>query len=279
MRAGNDEKRAVVTQAIIPLKALLFRLSLVFLLLLSFAIIIVSKVDTKATENIRAKTMDIVVPVLSVLSSPVNAYHSMKQSLGEMVFIYQENSLLREENEKLRRLKMVAVELDAENKRLKNLINYLPDHGTSYMTARVVGETGGPYSRTAIISSGSNAGIKNGQIVTNSQGLVGRIFEVGTNSSRILLITDINSRVPVMTEESRERAVLAGSNTETPRLDHLPKDTNTKVGERIITSGDGEFFPAGIAVGVVQKADKKSFLVKPMVDWGRLEYVTIADYK
>ena len=279
MRAHkNDEKRANVAQAIIPLKALLFRLSLLFLIILSLGIIVISKFDNALTDGLRTKTVDAVVPVLSALSSPVAAYGSIKESLHNLFFIYQENRRLRNENMQLSRVQAVAIELEAENKRLKNLLNYLPEKGGSFMTARVVGDTGGPYGKTVLINSGKNSGVKKGQIVTNSKGLVGRVFKVGNNSTRILLISDLASRVPVITEISRERALLTGDNDNMPKLNHLPHNSKVAIGEKVVTSGDGEFFPAEIPVGIIHSISGKTVTVEPLVDWGRLEYITITDY-
>jgi len=277
-RSKNNEKRATIAQAVLPVRAIIFRLSLIILIVISLALVIIGKIDTRVTEKIRTQITDTIIPVLSGLSSPAQAYRSIKVAIHNTIFVFQENENLRQENEQLDRLKSVAIELESENARLRKLLHYLPDKNVAFMTARVVGDAGGPYNRSVIINSGSENGIKNGLVVINSQGLVGRIYEVGDNSARILLITDINSRVPVMTEVSRERAVLTGNNNELPRLNHLPSDTQIKEGDKVVTSGDGEFFPAGITVGVVHTLNNKYVSVQPAVDWSRLEYITIADY-
>ncbi len=268
-----------VMQGVISIRDLLVRLSLFLLILLSIAILVVGRVNTKYTEQIRIIITDISTPLLSVLSSPVETYQSVKDSLYKTIYVYQENERLIVENKSLLRLKAVAIELEAENRRLRNILNFIPEGDVSYITSRIVGTTGGPYNKSVIINSGTEKGIDKGYIVRNNQGLVGRIVEVGRNSARILLVTDINSRIPIITENTREKAIMIGDNTAMPQLIHLPKDTNISVGEKLVTSGDGKAFPSGVEVGIVQAVTDNSVLIKTSVDWNRLEYISVIDYK
>ncbi len=268
-----------ILQAVIPIKALLGRMSIVFFILAAIAIIALGKINPDLVSKTRTKLADITLPVLSALSSPAQSYQSIKDGLHNIVFVYQENHQLRQQNASLARLKEVTVALEAENRRLRELLSYLPEPGVEFMTARVVGDTGGSYNRSALINAGAAYGVKDGQVVTNKEGLVGRVVETGDNSARILLITDLNSRIPIITQYSRERAILAGTNSNMPKLVHFPRDSKIKPGERIVTSGDGVLFPPEVPVGVVHSVTNKSIYIKPFVDWGRLEYVTITEYQ
>ncbi len=111
-----------------------------------------------------------------------------------------------------------------------------------------------------------------------SIGLVGRIGSAGQHSARVLLLTDLNSRIPVVIESSRERAVLTGDNTGHPRLEFLAVDARITVGDRIVTSGQGGLFPPGLDIGVVSVVGEERSLVQPYVNWDRLELVTVLDY-
>ena len=117
-----------------------------------------------------------------------------------------------------------------------------------------------------------------GQAVINNEGLTGRVVSAGQHSARILLLTDLNSRIPVIMESSREKAVLAGDNTPHPRLKFLAVDARVNVGDRIVTSGQGGVFPPGLPVGVVSLVSEERALVQPYVNWDRLEHVTVLDY-
>lgn len=280
MGSRVKNKTSAISEVVMPLRALFSRLSFFILLVASVSAIFIGRSDRDAMERMRANVVDAVVPLLDVLSSPIKAYNAAKLSINEMVFVYEENKELRQENDRLSRIQGMAEKLEIENRRLKELLRFAPDATVSYVSARIVTSTSGPYARTAIIGSGEkNRDIKKGSVVVNQDGLVGRVAEVGDNSSRIMLITDINSRIPVVTSVSGEKGILSGNNTETLLLEHLPIDTKVHAGEKLVTAGDGNFFPPGIPVGVVQSVTSKDITVKPYVSWSRLEYVSVANYK
>ena len=106
----------------------------------------------------------------------------------------------------------------------------------------------------------------------------GRVLEVGERSARILLITDINARVPVVAERSRDQAVLAGRNSDLPELFYLSRASDIKIGDRIVTSGQGGVFPPALPVGEVVSVDGGRALVRPYVDFSRLENIRLIDY-
>jgi rod shape-determining protein MreC len=112
----------------------------------------------------------------------------------------------------------------------------------------------------------------------SGDGLVGGVVEVGGRHARILLITDLNSQIPVVVERTRDPAVLAGDNTRLPRLVYLPQNAQVLAGDRIVTSGHGGVFPPGLPIGVVTSIDEGAIKVMPYVDWNRLEYIRLLDY-
>ncbi len=97
----------------------------------------------------------------------------------------------------------------------------MPENSVSYVTARVIANSGGAYVRTLLINAGIEDHVARGQAAITGEGLVGRLTEVGNRAARVLLITDLNSRIPVMIESSHVNAVLAGDNSERPRLMYL----------------------------------------------------------
>src|SRR5690606_15094384 len=107
----------------------------------------------------------------------------------------------------------VAIQLEAENAALRELLHYTSDEKLHFTTAKVISDRGGPFTRTVLVNAGTGLGVAQGQPVINGDGLVGRIIESGEHSARVLLLTDINSRMPVITETSRERAIAAGDNS------------------------------------------------------------------
>jgi rod shape-determining protein MreC len=190
----------------------------------------------------------------------------------------EENARLRAENEQLRRWQSVALALDAENQRLKAALHWIPDPDASFVTARVVADAGGLYAKAVLLSLGPNHGIRKGEIALDDRGLVGRVTEVGSRTARVLLITDLNSRIPVTMESSRARAILVGTNNSRPRLMFWPEGVSPKEGERIVTSAEANAFPANLPVGTVHYAANGVPEVEPIAQLQKLEIVRIFDY-
>src|SRR5258708_3452496 len=126
------------------------------------------------------------------------------------------------------------------------------------------------YVRGALLNVGRKAGVASGQAVVTGEGLAGRIAEVGDNSARVLYVTDVNSRLPVLIERTRERAILAGDNSAQLRLTLLQSVAGVQRGDRIITSGHGGSFPVGIPVGAGVETGEGSVRVRPFGDFSRL---------
>src|ERR1035438_3911351 len=189
-----------------------------------------------------------------------------------------ENGRLRDENEQLRRWQSIALTLDAENRRLKAALHWIPDPEASYVTARVVADAGGVYAKAVLLSVGPNHGLRKGQIALDERGLVGRITEVGSRTARVLLITDMNSRVPVILESRRAHAILAGTNGPGPRLLYWSEGTVPKEGDRVVTSAEANAFPANLPIGTVRYSANGVPEIEPDAQLRDLDIVRIFDY-
>ena len=248
------------------------------LVLAAFALMLLGKADLSVMERVRASVSDSVAPVLDVLSRPVAAADRLVDEATLMGDLRHEIARLRLENQRLIEWQSAARMLSAENVNLKQQLNFAPGAEPGFVTARVIADTGGAFVHSILVSAGARNGAAKGQAVVTGDGLVGRVHAVGTRSVRVLLITDLNSRIPVVVEATRTRAVLAGNNTERPRLIHLLPGATASVGDRIVTSGHGGAFPPGIPVGLVSQANDSGVLVKPYAQRERLEFVRIVDY-
>jgi rod shape-determining protein MreC len=198
--------------------------------------------------------------------------------MHDMTTLREENQKLREQNTPLMRWQFAATELENENARLRDLLKFAPSGKESYTSARVAIDSSGPYVKAVVINAGKQNNVEADLAVVNENGLVGRVVETSERSSRVLLLTDINSRVPVMTETSRERAIATGDNSDNLVLKYAPQDSKIKVGERLLTTSDGGVMPPGLPVGVVSQIKDGIITVKPYVDWYRLEYVSVVDF-
>lgn len=248
------------------------------LVLIAFALMLLGKADLSVMERVRASVSDAVAPVLDVLSRPVATIDRLVDEAVVMGELRIENQRLRQENQHLMAWQAAARKLSAENLNLKSQLNFAPGAEPGFVTARVIADTGGAFVHSILVAAGARNGVAKGQAVVTGDGLVGRVHAVGTRSVRVLLITDLNSRIPVVVEATRTRAVLAGDNSERPRLIHMPSGATASVGDRIVTSGHGGAFPPGIPVGVVAQISDNGFLVKPYAQRDRLEFVRIVDY-
>jgi rod shape-determining protein MreC len=256
----------------------LARLTLPVMVIASFALMLVGKVDTVLVERARIAVYDTSAPIYAALAEPLG---QMNRTVSEIVGLWglrDENARLREENEQLRRWQSIALTLDAENRRLKTALRWIPDPEASYVTARVVADAGGVYAKAVLLSVGPNHGLRKGQIALDERGLVGRITEVGTRTARVLLITDMNSRVPVILEGSRAHAILAGTNGPWPRLLYWSEGTVPKEGERVVTSAEANAFPANLPVGTVRYNANGVPEIEPDAQLRSLDIVRIFDY-
>ena len=248
------------------------------LILLAAAIILVGKADQTMFDSLRIRLTDDAAPALDVLSRPIAAAGTVVDRIRGVVTMYQDNVRLAAENERLLQWQQVAMKLSGDNRELRRLLKVVPDSAVSYVTARVIANSGGGYVRTVMVNAGSEQGLARGQATITGAGLVGRLTEVGSRAARVLLLTDLNSRIPVVVEGSRVNAMLAGDNSEQPRLVYATEAEALKIGDRIVTSGEGGVFPPGLPVGLVASLEHGAARVEPFVDLSQLGHVLVVDY-
>ncbi|MBB4265166.1 rod shape-determining protein MreC [Roseospira visakhapatnamensis] len=259
-------------------KVALQRFAFVVLVLSAFTLMLLGKADTLVVDRMRTAVTDAMAPVLEVLSKPAASVASVMNTVRELAHLRQENATLRDENLSLLRWQALARQLQAENQRLRELTAMVKDPKPRFITARVVADSGGVFARSLIVTAGAQHGARKGQVVVSAQGVVGRLTEVGHRASRVLLLTDPNSRVPVLLEESRARAILMGTNRDRPQLAFLKAKAGVSPGDRIVTSGIGRLFPPGLPVGVVSSVDDGHIWVELFIEDSRLELARILDY-
>lgn len=245
---------------------------------LSFALMLLSKAESSGIERMRLAIVDAVSPILFVLSQPVQALGQAADSVENLFIVYGENRQLREENARLVQWVQEARRLGVENATLRAQLEYVPDKRSQFVTARVVADTGGAFFHSLLINAGARQFIRRGQAVIWQGGLIGRVAEVGERTSRVLLMIDINSRIPVVVESTGDRAIVKGDNSPRPVLQFLPGNSPISPGDRIVTSGHGGVYPPGLVVGAVAQASDTIITVQPFVDWSRLSQAVILDY-
>lgn len=254
------------------------KFALVILFLSAFILMLVNKTDTVLIEKTSSAATDIISPVIDVLVIPAKGLAKVYDYFRDLKQIHADNLRLKEENKRLSRLYDRERSLEIENRLLAALLNYVTPPEAEFITARVIAEEGDAFSHSVIAYTG-NAEVKKGQVALSDKGVVGRVDQVGRHYVKIILITDINSKIPVMAEKIRVRGILSGDNTTLPKMVFIPLDADLNIGDRIVTSGVAGIFPAGLPVGKVISADKNEIRIKPFSNLERLEYVKLVNYQ
>ena len=260
------------------LRATIQRAAPPLLVLLSAVIIILGKADQTMFDSLRTALTDDVAPALNVVSRPLGAAATLVRRAEGVVTMYQDNLRLKQENKRLLQWQQIALELSDDNRQLRGLLKVVPSGAVSYVTARVIANSGGGFVRTLMVNAGAEQGLTRGQAAITGGGLVGRLTEVGARASRVLLITDLNSRIPVVVARSHINAVLAGDNSERPRLLYAGAPNEIKIGDRVVTSGEGGVFPPDLPVGVVAALGRGGPQVEPFVESSQVGRLLVVDY-
>jgi len=229
----------------------------------------------KKISNISIEITGSILSVgLSIYENVFESINSIKQQLIYFQNLEKRNIELELEVARLKHLQSMIESVKAENAALKDLLIVANEEEFEYVTAKLLSVSFSPFSKTALISAGKKHGIEPDQIVTNAQGLVGKVVEVSNNYAKIMLINDVNSRLPIKTSSSREKGILAGNNNNGKIL-YLPDNHLVHQDEEVITSGYGNIYPEGILVGYVSKATDNEVNVSIAADLSKTEFVQI----
>lgn len=260
-----------------PLRALAQRSASLVIVASVFAVFVIAQANPLWVERLRMALADLMVPVVAFVKQPVEAARNLGAEIDSWRAVREDNLRLKAEIEALRQWQTQAQTLAAENVQLRGLANALAEPPPSFITVPVVADAGNVFVRSLLVGGGAASGVRKGQTAVAMPGLVGRIVETGQRSARLLLITDLNSRIPVVLERDRTRAVLVGDNTALPKLMYLPPEVEAQVGDRIVTSGDARATPPGIPVGVVTAVGADGVRVQPIADLSRLDRVVLLE--
>lgn len=245
---------------------------------LALALILLTKADIKLLSYLSERTADAVAWIAALPAGPLALVRRATDAAGSLLALEEENARLREENRRLVHWQNEAIRLAVQNAALREALKMPAVPGTRRRTtARIVADPGGPFVQTRLIDAGRDRGIEKGMAVVDAYGMVGRIVEVGERSARVLLITDFNSRIPVLVERSRDQAILEGRNGPLAELRFLPMSPSFAVGDRVLTSGRGGVLPPGLPVGEIVHVEERRVLVRPLVDWDRLDHVAVLE--
>jgi len=208
----------------------------------------------------------------------------LKRECAGIIFYHRnmvELASLNNEAENLRRRLFDLREVEQENLRLKNLLNFKQKSPLRLVSARVIASSPDSWSSSVIIDKGRHSGIRRGMAVINAQGLVGRVIESAEDNSKVLLINDPGQGVSSIVQRSRQEGLVSGTLGANLIMRYLPDDAQIAVGDIIITSELSQVYPKGLLVGRVINIGKefsglsRYAVVKPAAELSSIEEVLV----
>ena len=273
METSRDDVSIAIRSAFLK-KGTQQRFSLFVLIMLSIVFIFIETIENKPLNYLRSFIKDTIYRGSLIVSTPTKGFSYLSDKISNHINLKLKYESLVKENNKLKSKISKSDFLVLENSQLKKLI----DEGTiskkNVISSRVMLEMKSPYLNSFILNSGNNRGIKNGMAVLNKENFIGRIVDVNFFSSRVLLISDLNSRIPVIIEPSGDHAILNGGGSDESTLKYLAENNNIKDGDKVYTSGKGGIFSPGIPIGSA-KLKNKNIFVSFFSDLDQITFVNI----
>jgi len=251
------------------------RLLLAVVALALFGVFLVWRIDSPRVERFRAQVTDRVVPNMDWAMAPVTATINLVRDYQSYQRLSDQNRELRNELRQMQAWKEAALQLEQENARLLDLNNVRLDPRLTFVTGVVMADSGSPFRQSVLLNVGARDGIVDGWAAMDGIGLVGRISGIGQTTARVILLTDASSSIPAVVQPSGQGALVSGDNSSAPALDFLESPDLVRPGDRVVTSGDGGVFPAGLLIGQVAADPAGRLRVRLAADYERLEFLRV----
>ena len=251
------------------------RLLVSVLVLCLIGLFLLWRIDSPRVERFRAQIVDTVVPSFSWAMAPVTGLVNIARDFQSYNRLYEQNQELRRELQQMKQWKEAALQLGQENARLLDLNNVQLDPRLTFISGVVIADSGSPFRQSVLINLGAQDNIVDGWAAIDGLGVVGRISGVGQRTSRVILLTDTSSRIPVTVQPSGQQALMLGDNTAAPPLEFIEAPDQVRAGDRVLTSGDGGVFPDGLLVGQVEEDPGGRLRVRLAADYERLHFLRV----
>ncbi len=242
---------------------------------LMLLIFIIWRIDSPRVEQFRMAVIDRVVPSFDWAMRPVARGMALAENFRSYARIVEQNQELRRELQQMRAWREAALQLEQRNAQLLDLNQVRLGPQLTHVTGVVMADSGSPFRKSVLLNVGARDGVHDGWAVMDGLGLAGRIAGLGQRTSRVVLLTDTASAVPVVVQPSGQRAMLIGDNSAFPILEFIESPDDLRPGDRVISSDDGGVFPAGILVGEVVATSDRRLRVRISADYGRLEFLRV----
>ncbi|MFV0491113.1 MAG: rod shape-determining protein MreC [Pseudorhodobacter sp.] len=245
------------------------------LVLVLLVLFIIWRIDSPRVERFRTALVDTFVPNMDWALVPVTKAVGMVENFQSYASLYEQNQELRRELQQMKAWKEAALQLEQKNARLMDLNQVRLDPKLTHVTGVVLADSGSPFRQSVLLNVGSRDGVRDGWATMDGIGVAGRISGVGARTSRVILLTDSNSRIPVTVQPSGQHGLLSGDNGPAPPIEFLEKPDLVRPGDQVVSSGDGGVFPAGLLVGTVAQGTDRRLRVRLAADYERLEFLRV----
>ncbi len=250
------------------------------LFIFTFLLILFNKADYIVVNKIKSISTDVLNPISGFINYPIRVATQTVNKINDIRFLQQDNLKLKEEVIRLKKWHTLAIKNQRENNALKNLLNSTTTNINIIKTTTMTSQTPDFYAKSIFIKAGMNQGVLEDFAVINERGLIGKVISSSENNSRVLLINDQNSSVPVTTMFKKFNAIIKGTADGKYLTSTFVKDSKKpKIGDVLLTSGNARIFPSDILVGKVIKISENGFLALPYVDFNNLEFVQVINIK
>lgn len=241
----------------------------------SFMLLVLSRLENQVVRDMRGQVSDWATPVLEWASLPAVHGRRLWERGASMLTLQEELDRLRAENDRLRQWEWRVLRMERRLGHLRSLLHAVDEQALDHATGRVIADARGPFARSILVNVGREQGVKQGYAVIDGDGLVGRAVHVGEKAARVILLNDLNSRIPVLVGPSAVRAVLVGDNARSPRLEFMPDSSEVFEHDEVYTSGHAGMLPRGLRIGVVESGGEQGYRVRPAATLSELEFVSI----
>ena len=247
----------------------------VVLLLVLFGLFVVWRIDNPRVEKFRDLVIYTFVPNFEWILRQMTSVVKLAQDYRSYEKLLEQNKELRRELQQMKSWKEAALQLEQENARLLDLNQLRLDSKLTHVSGIVIADSGSPFRQSVLLNIGSRDGIQDGWAAMDGLGLVGRISGVGSSTSRVILLTDNASQIPVIVQPSGQRAILMGDNSFAPPVEFIENVDLVRPGDRVVTSGGGGVLPAGLLVGTLAMDPNGRLRARLVADYERLEFLKV----
>jgi len=254
------------------------RFSLIGLIFFSILILTLEKFNFKAIDYLRISLKEIIYRSAFIVSAPEKFIFKTYSNIESHFNIYKKYKDVKAELKEIKAQKSIDTFVIAENKKLKKLVNnYFID--SNVVMAKVLIDKKSPFLKSVIINKGSKNDIKLGMVVLDKVHLVGKIVEVNYTTSRVLLLSDLNSKIPVIIEPGGIQSILSGTGKNHGVIQYLKENYPIENNSIVYTSGSGGLFKPGIPIGVLKSLEiEDKNIINFFSDYSQLEFVEIKSF-